>query len=261
MEIEKEAPPKVGLAWWREFARAWGPAILAILFIRTYIFEPFRIPSGSMVPTLLIGDHVLVNKSAYGLWVPFTGVDIPIILDKVWTVPRIEVMDWGDPERGDIIVFRYPRDESLTYIKRVVAVSGDRVEVKNNQVIVNGVLQDREYQGSYPFIDVQCQPRDTKRYIEDLDNVRHEILTNLGTSGLLSNHKEVMVPVDTVFVMGDNRDNSEDSRRWGIVRYDQIKGKAHLVWLSWDGCGGTYGQVRGARFFSNLYAEPVESSE
>jgi signal peptidase I len=261
VEIESEAQPKVGLAWWSEFARAWGPAILAVLLIRTYIFEPFRIPSGSMVPTLLIGDHVLVNKSAYGLWLPWTGVDIPIVLDKLWTVPRLELIDWGDPERGDIIVFRYPRDESLTYIKRVVAVSGDRVEVKNNQVVVNGEFQDRDYKGTYPFLDVQCHPRDTKRYVEDFGTGPHEILTNLGTGGLLANHREVLVPEGTVFVMGDNRDNSEDSRRWGIVRYDQIKGKAHLVWLSWDGCSGEYGGVRGSRFFTNLYAVPADASE
>lgn len=256
MDIEKEARPKTGLAWWGEVARAWGPAILAVLLIRTYIFEPFRIPSGSMVPTLLIGDHVLVNKSAYGLWTPFTGVDIPFVLDKVWIVPRMEIFDWGDPDRGDIIVFRYPNDESLTYIKRVVAIGGDRIEVKNNQVILDGVLQQRDYQGSYSFVDDRCRSHGAKRYIEDLGEVQHEMLTSTGLGGLLANHKAFTVPENTVFVMGDNRDNSEDSRRWGIVRFDQVKGKAHFVWLSWDRCAGEYGQVRGSRFFTNLYAEP-----
>lgn len=231
-----------GGAWFREVVRAWAPAILAVILIRAFIFEPFRIPSGSMVPTLLIGDHVLVTKFSYGVWLPFV---------------RKEVVDLGDPERGDVIVFRYPRDERMNYIKRVVAVPGDTVKVENNQVIIDGVPQSREFIGRYEWIDDDCRPHTAKRYIEDLGDVQHEKLTNSGLGGILANKGEVRVPPGNVFVMGDNRDNSEDSRRWSFVRYDQIKGKAHFVWLSWDRCAGGLGELRTDRFFHSLYGGPM----
>lgn len=251
-EQAEESPP-TGLAWVREVARAWGPAILAVLLIRTYIFEPFRIPSGSMVPTLLIGDHVLVNKASYGLWVPATGVEIPF-MDMAWVVPRFELWDWGDPERGDVIVFRYPRNESLNFIKRVVAIPGDRIRVQQNQVILNGEPQERTFVDRYEFVDDDCREHAAKRYVESIGSEQHELLTNLGLGGFLANMKdEITVPPGHVFVMGDNRDNSEDSRRWGFARYDQIKGKAHFVWFSWDRCSGGIGSLRTERFFENLY--------
>ena len=255
--------PKGPWSWVVDVVRTWLPAILAVLLIRTYVFEPFRIPSGSMVPTLLIGDHVVVNKSSYGLWVPAVLVEVPF-MEHVWVVPRFELLDWGDPSRGDIIVFRYPKDESVHYIKRVVAVPGDRIRVKNNQIFLNGVAQDRTYTDKYDFIDDNCRAYATKRYIETLDvgsvseggngQLQHEILTNPGLPGALANwprnEEEVTIPDGVVFVMGDNRDNSEDGRRWGFVREDQIKGKAHFVWFSWDSCAS---KVRGTRFFRSLY--------
>ena len=245
--------PKGAGAWVADVARTWLPAILAVLLIRTYIFEPFRIPSGSMVPTLLIGDHVVVNKASYGLWVPAAVVEVPF-MEHLWVVPRFEILDWGDPARGDIIVFRYPKDESLHYIKRVVAVPGDRIKVKNNQIFLNDVAQERRYVDKFDFLDDGCQASPTKRYIEDLDGLEHEVLTNAGLPGPLANwprrDEEVVVPDGVVFVMGDNRDNSEDSRRWAFVRYDQIKGKAHFVWFSWDSC---MQKVRTKRFFRSLY--------
>ena len=164
------------------------------------------------------------------------------------------MLDWGDPERGDIIVFRYPKDESLHYIKRVVAVPGDRIKVKNNQIFLNGVPQERTYIDKYEFVDDNCRGTTTKGYLEDLTGLRHQILTNAGLPGALgtwpNNDEEETIPEGVVFVMGDNRDNSEDSRRWGFVRYDQIKGKAHFVWFSLDGCTQ---KVRGKRFFRSLY--------
>jgi signal peptidase I len=224
--------------WLWELFRTWGPAILAVLLIRWFVFEPFRIPSGSMVPTLQIGDHVVVTKFSYGVWTP------------KWPV---ELLDLGDPARGDIIVFRYPLDESTHYIKRVIGVPGDRIEVKNNQVILNGEPQRREPRDRYTFIDDGCRTHVTKAYEEDLGGVLHPVLTNTGLGGALADMNEITVPAASVFVMGDNRDNSEDSRRWGFVRYDQIKGKAQRIWLSWDGCTGNVGRVRTERFMRSVY--------
>jgi signal peptidase I len=227
--------------WFSEMVRTWGPAIFAVLVIRTFIFEPFRIPSGSMVPTLLIGDHVVVTKFSYGIWLPFIGK---------------ELIDLGNPSRGDIIVFKYPRDPSMNYIKRVVALPGDRVRVRNNRVFINGEEQNTVALGDYDFIDDDCFAHPERYFKEKLGNIEHAILTNPGLGGPLADMDERVVPADNVFVMGDNRDNSEDSRRWGFVRFDQIKGKAHRVWLSWDGCASGVGSVRTDRFFQSLYGNP-----
>ena len=237
-----------------EVLRTWGPALLAVLMIRTYVFEPFKIPSGSMLPTLLIGDHVIVNKASYGLWVPYSFVDVPY-LESAWVLPRMELIDWGDPERGDIIVFRYPRDESVNYIKRVVAIPGDRIRVKDNQIFLNGEAQERTFVGKYDFVDDRCSALPTKHFVEDLGGLEHGMLTNASMPGRLANMtREVVVPEDHVFVMGDNRDHSEDSRAWKLVSYDKIKGKAHFVWFSLEHCGGM--KVRTDRVFEGLYAKP-----
>ncbi len=236
---EEDAGPRPsGLAVVRELLRTWGPAVLAVLLIRTFIFEPYRIPSGSMVPTLLIGDHVLVSKFAYGLWVPFT---------------EVELVDLGDPERGDIIVFRYPRNPRLTYIKRVVGIPGDTIRVRNNRVVLNGEEQPTVATGAYDFIDDGCRAIPSQGYRETLSGVGHDILTSTTGGSFLADTREITVPPDSVFVMGDNRDHSEDSRRWNFVRYDQIKGKAHVVWFSWNSCSGSIGSIRGDRWFHPLY--------
>ena len=226
------------MSWLSEVSRHWLPAIAAVIVIRTFIFEPFRIPSGSMVPTLLIGDHVAVTKFSYGIWAPFF---------------HREILDLGDPERGDVIVFRYPRDPSLNYIKRVVGVPGDRIRVQDNKVLLNGKFQQRHFKGQFTFFNDRCRPIYTNQWMEDLSGREHPVLTNLNGQGMLASpDREWIVPEDQVFVMGDNRDNSEDSRRWGFVRYDQIKGKAHLIWLSWNACEGNFGEVRSERFFQKL---------
>lgn len=233
---------------WGESLRQWGPAILAVIFIRLFLFEPFRIPSGSMVPTLLIGDHVLVTKFAYGVWLPLKSIGVPFTsfgLDDIGLdLPNIELINTADPQRGDIIVFHYPMDEDVTYIKRVIGVPGDTIRVQDNQVVLNGELMTVTDLGEFDDIDQGCRPRRARYFKENLkrldaEALDHGILTNRGYGGPLANHREIKVPKDAVFVMGDNRDHSEDGRRWGFVRYDQIKGKAHFVWLSWDGCTGT----------------------
>jgi signal peptidase I len=251
---DDDEAPKGFMGKLAEFVRSWGPAIFAVLFIRTYVFEPFRIPSGSMVPTLLIGDHVAVSKFSYGVWVPATLVEIPF-LDYLWIVPRVQLLQLSGPERGDIVVFRYPADESVNYIKRVIGLPGDRIEVRDNRVLLNGVEQPREFVDKFGFVDSNCRESTMNRYTEDRSGTMHHVLTSPHMSSPLADHREILVPEGQYFMMGDNRDQSEDSRRWGFVRSDQIKGKAHVVWLSWDGCKGSFGGIRMDRFFDNLYSD------
>ena len=249
-DADEDAPPE-GMAWWIEVTRAWAPAILAVLLIRTFVFEPFRIPSGSMVPTLLIGDFVVVNKSAYGIWVPATLLEVPLMDYYLWVVPRKEVLDLGDPERGDIIVFRYPMDERTTFIKRVVAIPGDTISVKRNRIFLNGEEQPTRFVSDFMAQSEppRCVSTRNKLYDEEIGEESHSILMEPGARH--TDMPEITVPEDHVFVMGDNRDNSADSRVWKFVRFDQIKGKAHFVWLSWDGCSSSY--IRGDRLFQSLY--------
>lgn len=179
----------------RENIEAIAVAVVLALFIRTFIVQAFKIPSGSMKPTLQIGDHILVNKFIYGVKLPFAGTTI---------------MPITEPERGDIIVFKFPEDPDKDFIKRVVAVAGDTVEMRDKRVFVNGELQQHDY-AVYTdprILPGQLQPRD--------------------------NFGPVAVPEETVFVMGDNRDHSYDSRFWGFVDLEDVKGKAFIIYWSWD---------------------------
>lgn len=257
MDDEFDPPPPES---WRDIAMAWGPAILAVIFIRLFIFEPFRIPSGSMVPTLLIGDHVMVTKYSYGIWMPWKSIGIPFT-NTMLTFENVELVDLGDPERGDIVVFHYPREEAKTYIKRVVGLPGDRIRVANNQIFLNGERMTLDPISTYEDETPTCGRRPSRSWVETLQRrdappLTHGVLTSRGGSGRLANRPEIVVPEDAVFVMGDNRDASEDSRAWGIVRYNQIKGKAHFIWLSWDGCASAaLGNIRLDRMPRSLYEE------
>ncbi|MGB3213002.1 MAG: signal peptidase I [Desulforhopalus sp.] len=179
----------------REYFEAICVAILLALLIRTFVVQAFKIPSGSMLPTLLIGDHLLVNKFIYGIRVPFTG-DILVPIKK--------------PKRGDVVVFRFPKDRSIDYIKRVIGTPGDTVEIKDKKVFVNGKPIDDPHANisSAPVLSAKTSPRD-----------------NLGP---------ILVPDERIFVMGDNRDNSYDSRFWGFVEQRDILGKAFILYWSWD---------------------------
>ncbi len=246
---------------WRKVAGEWIPAILAVVILRLFFFEPFRIPSGSMVPTLLIGDHVLVTRFAYGLWLPLKSIGVPFTtwgLDDVLDLGNLEVIDWGDPERGDVIVFHYPKDEDTTYIKRVIGLPGDTLRVEDNHVVLNGELQVADTLGIWEDLNTLCMKTKSNLYMEHLEQkdgepADHAILTSPGPGSRLRNHRQITVPADTVFVMGDNRDNSEDSRAWGFVRYDQIKGKAWWIWLSWDNCTSSVGSPRMERIPRSIY--------
>lgn len=179
----------------REYFEAICIAILLALFIRTFVVQAFKIPSGSMLPTLLIGDHLLVNKFIFGIKVPFSGkVIVPI----------------KNPEHGDVVVFRFPKDRSIDYIKRVIGTPGDSVEIKDKKVFVNGeaILDSHAQLSSSALKSGSVSPRD-----------------NLGP---------ILVPEGHIFVMGDNRDNSYDSRFWGFVDQKDVLGKAFILYWSWD---------------------------
>lgn len=219
--------------WLWELFITWGPALLVVLVIRSVIAEPFRIPSGSMVPTLEIGDYILVNKFSYGFRVPFTP---------------IQMFKTGEIKRGDIIVFKYPEDPKLDYIKRVVGLPGDEIMVRDNLIYVNGERQERKYLERYDFVDDTCEVESSKMFEEDISGVKHNILTSSLYSSPLANFGPHEIPPHNVFVMGDNRDNSSDSRRWGEVPIENIKGRALLIWLSYDHCSGGSMPIGSLRF-------------
>ena len=216
----------------REYIEAFVVAGLIALTLRAFVVEAFKIPSGSMIPTLSIGDHIFVNKFAYGLRVPFSKSRITAI---------------KAPERGDVIVFMYPVDESQSFIKRVIGLPGDRIQVRDEKVFVNGEeLKHEALTVSYDpakkrLLNVsgpitQTLPfeqdwQDYNFYLETIGNVKHVVQYQ---KYLFRDNVDVTVPEGTFFAMGDNRDNSKDSREWGFVPMKNLKGKALFVWLSVD---------------------------
>ena len=191
------------------------PILLIVLLIRSFIVEPFRIPSGSMLPTLEIGDFIMVNKFTYGLKLP---------------VSHNTLLAMDVPQRGDVAVFRYPQDPSKDYIKRIVAIPGDRVVYKDKQLHINGVPITQINDGSEPYMSIYGTDLFTKT--EYLGDVKHNILVADSLSG--RPEREWQVPQANYFVMGDNRDNSNDSRVWGFVPEKNLVGKAFLIWMNWN---------------------------
>src|SRR5450830_570980 len=215
--------------WWVEYAKSFFPVILVVFFIRSFLIEPFKIPSGSMIPTLQVGDFILVNKFTY-------GVRLPVINQKI--VPL------SNPQRGDVMVFRYPEDPSLDYIKRVVGVPGDQVVYKNKRLIING--NEITYQAKPDFLDDEHLTY-FKQYSENLTGVTHSILNDDQSPSFVrdphnfpkrenctynSDGFSCVVPEGEYFMMGDNRDNSLDSRYWGFVPDQNIVGKAFFIWMN-----------------------------
>ncbi|WP_416224174.1 signal peptidase I [Thiohalophilus sp.] len=194
-----------------EFSRFLFPVVLVVLVLRGFVAEPFKIPSGSMLPTLEVGDFILVNKFAYGLRLP---------------VGHQRIVNLGDPERGDVIVFRYPENPDIDYIKRVIGLPGDEVAYYNKTLYINGepALQK-------PIDNYNADYSLELRYEETLGDVRHPILVSAGSS---PRDFVVNVPKGNYFVMGDNRDNSRDSRVWGFVPEENLVGEAFLIWMNWD---------------------------
>lgn len=203
-----------------ETLRALGIAILLAFAIRSFVIEPFKIPSGSMIPTLLVGDYIVVNKFKYGIRLPITGkLLVPV----------------GVVERGDIIVFRYPDDPSQDYIKRVVGLPGDRIELVEGRLWINRQSTDRLVEGEYSYQNYQKElVQRARRYREINPEGREYSIIHQGSRGLRSRGPWI-VPKGEYFVMGDNRDNSRDSREWHdkFVSAEQIKGKAFMIHWSW----------------------------
>ncbi len=211
-----------------DYGRALFPVVIIVFALRSFVAEPFRIPSGSMLPTLHLGDFILVNKSAY-------GIKLPIIYKKV--IPT------GSPERGDVVVFRYPRDPKVNYIKRLVGLPGDKIEARNGRLMINGVEVESEITKQNHIAN------DRRRYTgtiksEVLGDVTHDILAT-GRSRQ-NQYDRVVVPEGHYFVMGDNRDNSSDSRVWGFVPEEYMVGRAFFIWMSWkviSGGGIDWGRI------------------
>jgi len=203
-----------------EYAKAFFPVILIVFVLRSFVAEPFRIPSGSMLPTLNIGDFILVNKFSYGLRLP---------------VVNVKVLELGDPERGDIMVFRFPHDPSMHFVKRVVGLPGDTVETRGGELYINGKLMKQTPDGEYEFRNGFKRNVRLNKVIEDLDGVEHNIL--LDPSRRSQDIRRV-VPEGHYFVMGDNRNYSNDSRYWGFVPDRNVVGRAFFIWFAWDTVNG-----------------------
>ena len=185
-------------------------AILIALFIRTFIVQAFKIPSSSMEPTLQVGDHLLVNKFIYGIKVPFVDS---------------KYLQFRNPQRGDIIVFIYPKDRSKDFIKRIIGTEGEKVEIIHNQLYINDKLIDDPW-GHY---DERSQ---SAKYLQPMEKFG-----------------PIIVPKESLFVLGDNRDNSQDSRYWGYVNLNEVKGKAFIIYFSWDRYAqNLFGKIRWMRF-------------
>jgi len=220
--------------WWVEYSVSFFPVILVVFLLRSFLVEPFKIPSSSMVPTLLVGDFILVNKFTYGIRLP---------------VVNVKVVELGSPQRGDVMVFRYPEDPSLDYIKRVVGLPGDRIEYRNKRLSVNGVAVPVRQIDDYLSKE---RMQFSRRYVETLGEVEHEILLDedapaatapsrafsfSGNCNYNSGGMACTVPAGHYFMMGDNRDNSSDSRVWGFVPDQNIVGKAFFIWLNLNELG------------------------
>ena len=213
----------------REYTESIGGAILVALLLRAFVFEPFHIPSGSMIPTLLVGDFIFVNKMSYGLRIPFTD---PAHVHKLWESP---------PRRGDVVVFINPQHPDVDYVKRVVGLPGDHIDIRENVLYINGVEQQRVEVGDFTYKD-HSEYTDTdievvsRQYSEDLAGHKHPILVR--KDAVFQRSGSFVVEEGRVFMMGDNRDNSADSRvegGIGQIPFSYIKGRASVIWISFGG--------------------------
>ena len=199
-----------------EYAKSFFPVFLAVLIIRSFIIEPFRIPSGSMIPTLLIGDFIVVNKFTYGIRLP---------------VVKTKILANNTPSRGDVVVFRFPLDPSIPFIKRVLGLPGDEILYKDKKLFING--RAITYSEKETFLGKKSSRQYTgaEKMTETHSEGSHMILIRPDSVSAGGSFK---VPEGQYFVLGDNRDNSRDSRFWGFVPEENLVGKAFMIWMNWD---------------------------
>jgi signal peptidase I len=219
---------------WVEWGADFFPVILIVFVLRSFLFEPFKIPSGSMIPTLLVGDFILVNKFTY-------GIRLPVINKKI--IPL------NEPQRGDVMVFRYPEDPSLDYIKRVVGIPGDVVAYQNKRLSINGQPVEMSKTADYLHPERLYY---SEQYLAKMGEINHSLLNDTDAPAFIPDagrfpYREnctynaagvtCKVPDGHYFMMGDNRDNSRDSRAWGFVPEENIVGKAFFIWLNFSDLG------------------------
>ena len=217
--------------WWVEYGASFFPVILVVFVLRSFVVEPFKIPSGSMIPTLQVGDFILVNKFTY-------GIRLPVINKKI--------IDINQPQRGDVMVFRYPEDPSLDYIKRIVGIPGDKVEYQNKRLTINGKPVEQVKVDDYLHPERLYY---SQQYVERVNGFDYRILTDKDAPAFIMDvarfaHREnclynnagviCTVPKGHYFVLGDNRDNSRDGRYWGFDPDENIVGKAFFIWLNFS---------------------------
>ena len=201
-----------------EYAKSFFPVLLAVMVLRSFVYEPFRIPSGSMMPSLLVGDFILVDKFHYGLRLP---------------VVHTKVTDGNQVKRGDVMVFRFPDDERMDFIKRVIGLPGDHISYYNRRLMVNSKPLAVEFKETYPGRgETSDSMKGGEVYNETIDDITHLMMTDEQVK--FSANGELIVPEGHYFVMGDNRDHSNDSRFWGFVPDQNLVGKAVTVWMHWD---------------------------
>ncbi|SIT47568.1 leader peptidase (signal peptidase I) [Paraburkholderia ribeironis] len=222
---------KLRQPWWLEYSASFFPVILVVFVVRSFVVEPFKIPSGSMVPTLLVGDFILVNKFEYGIRLPITNT---------------KITQGRQPSRGDVVVFRYPKDESVDYIKRVIGLPGDVVEYQDKKLTVNGKPVPET-----PLPDYLDEERlgYAKQFVQDISGHKNAILNNPAVPPFIVGAEDFpyrdnctynargvicKVPPGNYFMMGDNRDNSADSRYWGFVPDGNIVGRAFFIWMNFS---------------------------
>ncbi len=213
--------------WYVEYAKSFFPVILLVFVLRSFLVEPFKIPSGSMMPTLLAGDYILVNKFTYGLRVP--------ILNYTF-------IEMNKPKQGDVIVFHYPPNPKIDYIKRVIGVPGDKIQYQDKQLIINGKKLEVTFENDYEYAMQGANIISARKSKEQLGDVPHDILVhdipnqyNPDMPGAkLQEGETITVPEGSYFAMGDNRDNSADSRVWGFVPEHNLVGKAFYIWMNFD---------------------------
>jgi signal peptidase I len=197
-----------------EYSKSFFPVLLAVFIIRSFVVEPFKIPSGSMMPTLINGDFIAVNKFSYGLRLP------------VFHKTLIKI---GSPNRGDVVVFNFPDDPKINYIKRLIGLPGDEIRYENKQLFIDGTAIEQEFNSDYLY-DAAYGPMNAKLYYESVSTEEHGILIH----DVPDKNYTFNVPSDHYLVMGDNRDNSSDSRVWGFVPDKYLQGKAFGIWLNFS---------------------------